>query len=180
MKNPRVIDRVPLPKSQTYESWRYWCLRVSDELVDIFQEFQKESLASEALFCAATAVVYKLPSGCLGNIESVTFFDLLLHSMDLLGSETYQILSKKTSSPFCYLPELMLKWKTGLMCARIHLEDWAEATAVDARELRYWVDCGIHIRPCIRAIVEAWVNVKCPWPIPLEFMEYLKSLKKEA
>lgn len=179
VKYPRIVDRVPLPIRPGYETWRTWCMKVSDELVDMFPEYQKASLESEALFSAAATAIYKIPSGCFGDIDDITFFDLLLHSLDLLGPETYLTLAKRSGAMFRYSPALVPKWRAGLESARISVEEWASVVGVEARELRYWAECGLHLRPGTRSVVDSWVQVQCPWPIPSELLVYFENLKKE-
>lgn len=179
MKYPRIVDRVPVPIRPSYESWRTWCMKVSDELVDLFPEYQKASLESEALYSAAATAIYKIPSGCFGPVEDLTFFSLLLASMELLGVETYLALAKRTGGHFRYLPAVVPKFCAGLESAKISASEWAECVGVDPRETRLWVACGTHLLPGTRAVVDAWVQVMCPWPIPAELREYFSGLNQE-
>ncbi|MDO8941680.1 MAG: hypothetical protein Q7U75_00775, partial [Desulfobacterales bacterium] len=146
MKYPRIVDRVPLPIRPGYETWRAWCLKVSDELVDMFPEYQKAALESEALFSAAATAIYKIPSGCFGDIGEITFFDVLLHSLDILGPVTYLTLAKRSGAVFRYLPALVPKWNAGLVSARITGIEWARAVGIEGREVKYWAECGLHLR----------------------------------
>jgi len=179
VKYPRLIDRVPIPIRPGYESWRTWCMKISDELVDLFPEFQKAALESEALYSAASTVIYQVPSGRVGAIEDLTFFDVLMLSVDLLTPEVYLALSKRGGGPCRYLSGISQKVEAAKSAAKIDFETLGSGLGIDPRELRHWVVCGTHLRPGSRAVVDAWVQVQCPWPIPSELFEYFIGLNRE-
>lgn len=176
MKLCRVCDKVPLPICPSFDAWMKWALRVSDMMVETFPELSRASLESEALFCAVSTVVYKIPTGGLGDIVILTLHDVIYAAMEMLGVRVYLALSEQSSGLYRAYPTLYARWKAAMEQARITSDEFSAALDLDRRELAYWEQCGIHISSGTKAVVEGWLQVRGPWPIPLELREFCMTL----
>ena len=179
MRVSRVCDRVPLPIRSTVDTWRKWSLSVADIMVETFPELSRPTLESEALFCAVSTVVYKIPTGCVGDIDTLTLHDVLYAGMEMLDPEVYLRLSERCDGLHRAFPSLFSKWSAALRSARVSCTDFSSVLLMNPRELLYWEKCGLHISSGTKSIVEAWLQVRGPWPVPKELQEFFITLRKE-
>jgi hypothetical protein len=162
------------------EAWRKWCLHVADIMVETFPELSRSTLESEALFCAVSTVIYRVPTGLMGDIDTLTLHDVLYAAMVMLGADVYLKLSDRCEGLYRAFPTLYSKWSAGLVGVHIKPLDFAKALGLDENEIVYWDRCGLHISAGTKAIVEAWLQVKGPWPISVELKQFFCAIRKDG